>query len=100
LRDKLTSTNLKVPVHRALQQSGRLSVRTEQARLSEVLEAVGRHAGFKVVLTGDLDTRVTETLIDVPVEEGLWPLTRWDPVVLIYGEAAGEAVVMAYRGLV
>jgi HEAT repeats len=78
------------PVLEVSVESGRLSVRAQEAPLSRVLEAIGSHAGFKVVLTGDLDTPVTETLIDVPVEEGLRSLTRWDSVVLIYGEASGE----------
>src|SRR5438128_10385654 len=46
-------------VARVIVQSGRLSVDVREARLAEVLEAIGRQAGAKVVLHGDLSTAVS-----------------------------------------
>jgi hypothetical protein len=68
--------------------SGRLTVRVREAPLAEVLEAVGRQAGVTIALRGNLDALVTETLVDVPVDEGIRRLTRWQSVVLVYAEPA------------
>jgi hypothetical protein len=40
------------------------------------------------VLRGKLDIPVTETLVDVPIDEGIQRLTRWQSVVLVYDEPA------------
>jgi hypothetical protein len=72
-------------------QSDRLSVRAQEAPLVEVLEAIGRHAGVLMVLGGTLDTLVTETLIDVPLDEGIRRLSRWHSVVFIYAGASAAA---------
>jgi hypothetical protein len=86
---RAATADAKGPVVEVSVESGRLSVRAHEAPLAEVLRAVGRHAGVTMVLSGDLDTPVTETLTDVPVEEGIRRLSRWHSIVLIYGEPTG-----------
>jgi hypothetical protein len=68
--------------------SGRLTVRAQEAPLAEVLEAIGRQAGVTIVLRGNLEALVTETLVDVPVDEGIRRLSRWYSFVLVYDELA------------
>jgi HEAT repeats len=71
-------------------ESGRLSLRAHEARLADVLEAIGRQAGVRIVLHGDLDTPVTETFVNLPLDEGVRRLSRWHSVVLIYGPLLGR----------
>jgi HEAT repeats len=66
--------------------SGRLTLRAQEAPLAEVLKAVGRQAGVTIALRGNLDALVTETLVDVPVDEGIRRLTRRQSVVLVYDD--------------
>jgi HEAT repeats len=65
-------------------ESGRLSVDVHDAGLAEVLQAVGRHAGVKVVVRGNLDTRVTQSFTHLPLDQGIQRLARGHSVVLIY----------------
>jgi HEAT repeats len=72
-------------------KSGRLSLRAYQARLADVLEAIGRQAGVRIVLHGDLDAPVTETFANLAVDQGIRRLSRWHSVVLIYAPSSGRA---------
>jgi HEAT repeats len=64
--------------------SSRISLVAREAPLAEVLAEIGRQAGVKTVLAGDLNTPVTETLVNVPVDDAIQRLSRWNSVVLIY----------------
>jgi hypothetical protein len=77
--------------------SGRLSVRVHEARLADVLEAVGRQAGVRVMLRGDVAAPITETFVDVALEEGIRRLSRSHSVVLVYDPSppAGTGAVLA-----
>jgi hypothetical protein len=66
--------------------SSRVSLTAHEAPLGEVLTAIGQQAGVKIVLTEDLDTPVTETLVDVPLDAAIQQLTRWHSVLFIYEE--------------
>jgi hypothetical protein len=76
--------------------SGRLSVRVHEARLADVLEAVGRQAGVRVMLRGDVAAPITETFVDVALEEGIRRLSRSHSVVLVYDPSppAGTGAVL------
>jgi hypothetical protein len=66
--------------------SSRISLSARDVPLADVLTAIGRQAGVRMVLRGKLDIPVTETLVDVPIDEGIQRLTRWQSVVLVYDE--------------
>src|SRR5687768_14825483 len=51
--------------------SAGMTVNAQAVPLGDVLDAIGRHAGIIIVRGGALDTLVTETLIDVPLDEGI-----------------------------
>jgi HEAT repeats len=62
----------------------RVSLVARQAPLADVLGAIGRQAGVKVVLRDALGTSVTATLVNIPLEEAIQRLGRWHSIVLIY----------------
>ena len=72
-------------------KDGRLSLRAHQARLADVLEAIGQQASVRIVLHGDLDAPVTDTFADLPLDEGVRRLSRWHSLVLIYKPSPGRA---------
>lgn len=65
-------------------RSARVSVSAQNAPLADVVAAIGRQAGFNVVLRDALTTSVTGTLINVPVDEAIRRLGRRHSIVLIY----------------
>jgi len=65
-----------------------ITLHAREAPLTEVLAAVGRQTGVKMVLQGDLSARITETFVGVPIDEALRRLARGRSVVLIYGGAS------------
>jgi len=74
----------KVPVLSLTVTSSRISLSARETPLADVLAAIGRQAGVKMVLGGDLNTPVTETLVNVPLDEAIQRLSRWHSIVLIY----------------
>jgi hypothetical protein len=70
-------------------QSGRLSVRVDQTRLEEVLQAVAREARLEIVLNGAFGTPVTATFTDLPLDEGIRRLCRGHSIVMIYDGPPG-----------
>ena len=64
--------------------SSRLNLTARDARLGDVLLAIGQQSGVKLVLGGSLDTPITETLVNVPLDVAIQRLSRWHAVVLIY----------------
>jgi hypothetical protein len=64
--------------------ASRVSLVAREAPLGDVLAAIGRQAGVKVVLRDALSTSVTATLVNVPLEEAIQRLTRWHSIVMIY----------------
>jgi HEAT repeat protein len=64
--------------------SSRVSLTAREMPLGDVLKEIGRQARVKMVLRDDLNTSVTETLANVPVDEAVRRLSRWHSVVLIY----------------
>jgi HEAT repeats len=74
----------KGPVLDVTVTSSRISLTARETPLADVLAAIGRQAGVKMVLRGDLNTSVTETLVNLPVGDAIQRLSRWHSVVLIY----------------
>jgi HEAT repeats len=72
-------------------KSSRVSLSARGAPLADVLGAIGRQAGVKVVLRDALSTSVTATLINVPIEEAIRRLGRWHSIVLIYDQPTDRA---------
>jgi HEAT repeats len=64
--------------------SSRISLTARETPLADVLAAIGRMAGVKMVMRGDLNTSVTATLVNVPLDDAIQRLSRWHSVVLIY----------------
>jgi hypothetical protein len=65
-------------------RSSRVTLNARGAALADVLAAIGRQAGVKVVLRDALTTLVTATLVNVPLEEAFRRLGRWHSIVFIY----------------
>jgi hypothetical protein len=68
-------------------KSTRVTLNARSAALADVLAAIGRQAGVKVVLRDALTTLVTATLVNVPLEEAFRRLGRWHSVVFIYARS-------------
>jgi hypothetical protein len=64
--------------------ASRISLIAREAPLANVLTEIARQSGVKLVLAGDLNTPVTETLANVPLDDAIQRLSRWHSVVLIY----------------
>src|SRR5262245_4725189 len=58
-------------------KSARVTLNTRGAALADVLAAIGRQAGVKVVLRDALMTLVTANLVNVPLEDAFRQLGRW-----------------------
>lgn len=95
------------PVLNLTVTSSRISLTAREMPLSDVLAAISRQAGVRMVLRGDLNASVTETLVNVPLDDAIQRLSRWHSVVLIYdpstesveGSALTEAwVTSSYPG--
>jgi HEAT repeats len=71
-------------------ESSRVSLVARDAPLADVLAAIGRQAGVKVVLRDALRTSVTATLVNVPLEEAIRRLSRWHSLALIYDRSTGS----------
>lgn len=72
-------------------KSGRVSLDARGAALADVLAAIGRQAGVKVVLRDALTTLVTARLVNVPLEEAFSRLGRWHSIAFIYDRSTGTA---------
>jgi hypothetical protein len=55
----------------ALTPLSRVSLTARETPLGDVLRAIGEQAGVKVVLRGDFNTLVTQTLADVPLDAAI-----------------------------
>ena len=75
----VSGPTINVSVHEAL-----LTLRAEKAPLSKVLQDIGQAAGFRVVLSGTLDTPVTWYVADVPLEKALRRLLGHRSYVMTY----------------
>lgn len=73
---------IEIDVHNNL-----ISVDLIEARLGDILLAIGEKAGFKSHLSGDLSERLTLTFIDVPIEKGLKRLVGKHSLSLLYNQA-------------
>lgn len=78
-------------------KSGRLTVQADGARLGEVLKAIGEKAGVRFVLSGDLKSTVTESFVNLILDDALRRLLRGYSLVLVYEPLAGnpERVTLA-----
>ena len=76
---------INVSVHEGL-----LTLRAMDAPLADVLSSIGEAAGFRVVFKGDIDTPISWTLTDVPLEIALQRLLRRRSYVMTYDELQGE----------
>lgn len=68
-------------------QNNMISVDLIEARLGDILLAIGEKAGFKSHLSGDLSERLTMTFSDVPLEKGLKRLVGKHSLSLLYDQA-------------
>jgi hypothetical protein len=68
-----------------------VSLTARETPLADVLRAIGQQAGVKIVLRSELNTPVTATLDNVPLDEAIRRLSRWHSVVLIYDPSARGA---------
>jgi hypothetical protein len=68
-----------------------VSLTARETPLADVLKAIGQQAGVKIVLRSELNTPVTATLDNVPLDEAIRRLSRWHSVVLIYDPSARGA---------
>jgi HEAT repeat protein len=70
-------------------EGGRLTVSALGVPLQEVLHAVGRAAGLRVHLAGDLGAPVTQSFSDLPLDVGLRRLGRGHSLTFVYARDAG-----------
>ena len=66
-------------------RQGLLSVDLRETPLATALSAIGDEAGFRVAITGDLDTPVSWSFTDVPLDKALRRLLQNTNSVLIHG---------------
>lgn len=57
-------------------EEGRLTLSVRDTPLAEVLQAIGEKAGIAIEIHGDLAAPITESLTNVPLEEGIRQLLR------------------------
>jgi hypothetical protein len=69
-------------------RQGRLSVTLRDAPLAEVLHLIGQQARLTVHLDGPLQTPITGTFTNVPLESGIRRLTRGHSSTFAYGPAS------------
>lgn len=70
-----TKSNAAAPIKAEVEQ-GRLTLSAHDAPLAAVLQAIGEKAGIEIEIRGDLDARVTESLTNIPLDEGIRQLLR------------------------
>jgi HEAT repeats len=71
--------------------SSRITLSARDVPLADVLTAIGRQTGVKILLQGDLSALVTEMFVNVPLDEGIRRLSRGHSVVFIYAGASAPA---------
>src|SRR5262247_2377838 len=54
-----------------------VSLTARETPLADVRKAIGQQAGVKIVLRSELNTPVTATLDNVPLDEAIRRLSRW-----------------------
>lgn len=74
----------------------RITLTAQNAPLADVLRTIAREAGIKVVLQGDVNGSVTESVVNAPLDELVRRLTRGHSAVLVYDQAPNrpDAVVL------
>ena len=83
----------KEPSHPTINVSvyeGLLTLQAVDVPLDDVLESIGDAAGIRVVFKGPMDTPVSWTVTDVPLEKALRRLLGRSSYVLTYGEPQAE----------
>ena len=64
--------------------SGRASVDVGNALVVDVIRALGEEAGFTTVVHGTLDSRITRSFADIPLEDAVQRLAGGIPLVMIH----------------
>lgn len=72
-------------------RNGLLSLDVKNAPLDGVIRAIGEVAGFNTVVLGPLDTRVTQSLTEVPVYDVVRRLARDTIFVMIHAQDGSDA---------
>lgn len=75
---------------------GLLTVNVRDVSLTDLLRVIGKQAGLPVTIYGALNTSVTDSFADVPLDHGIKRLVRGEGLVLIYtvsAEAPGTSVL-------
>jgi HEAT repeats len=73
-------------------EDGLLTVDADAVPLAEVVEAIGRQAGFETTLIGDVSALVTVSLAKMPLAEGLERLLGDTDRILIYAAPQADAI--------
>lgn len=72
-------------------EGGRLSVSLQEARLLDVMDAIGRQGGIEIHLIGDAgEVRLTDSFVSLPLEEGLVRLLRGKNYGFVYSDAGSR----------
>lgn len=72
-------------------KSGRLTLKSRGAPLSEIVQRIGERVGFETILVGDLDTPVNASFTNMPVLPILNELLRDADRVLVYAPRDEDA---------
>jgi HEAT repeat protein len=78
-------------IEKVVVERGRLTLSVQNAPLAKVLEAIGEEADIAIEIHGDLTERITTSLADIPLEEGLRQLLRGNSFALSYAPSAVDA---------
>lgn len=70
---------------------GLLTLRARNALLSEIIKAIGGHAGFETIVLGAYDARVDLSFSNVPLEVGLDRLLSGSSRVIVYSPSEKDS---------
>jgi len=82
-------------IHMTIHQ-GLLTVNVRDVPLTDLLRVIGKQAALRVTIYGALNTSVTDSFADVPLDHGIKRLVRGEGLILIYtasAEAPGTSVL-------
>jgi len=79
ITDAPASDNVQIQV-----RDGLLTVNAEDVPLDQLLRAIGKQAGFDVVIEGNLSAPVNRSFADLPVEQGIRQLVKGTSFIIFY----------------
>ena len=75
----------------------RVSITADNADAREVLLAIGRTAGVNVVVSPEIRTRVTATLVDVPADQAIQAIVDVLGLSILQPRAPGQATIVFHQ---